>query len=304
MSGGEPEYASKPESVATVHLGVESNDDMCPSPDSDGSSTDAAGSLIDISTVTSITFQFSPANLVTRTENGGTFQTEYISYSMESNGVIHWTAYRVSASSSWWQEEYATSWACTETYPQTIEIQPPTAGPITTITIRTTTIITGRTTTLISEGSTTIILGEGGVISPTFVSALTTGGSAVYTTGQSSATTISTGSNGAITPSARSTPTPSALLSTRQGSSQVIISGGTYTIVSTGSQGVITPSPIPAPSSAPFVNASVSVSVGSVQFTTGGPTYTFFETGSGGVISPAVPSSFDGSNTYGSSVVN
>jgi hypothetical protein len=104
ISGKNTQYASKPGSIAVVNTGISSNGNACAAFEGTNSTSVDTSALI--ASITSGGVVLSTPNLITQTADGGVSETYVSANSTDAGGTVHWSWYRVSASSSFWWAVY------------------------------------------------------------------------------------------------------------------------------------------------------------------------------------------------------
>ena len=274
LHGPASKFERRPGSVTVLLTGISSKSDKCKSVDLENgprnATVDTAQLLGDLITKG---FSLSTPGLVTRSETGGVSRTFWSSGFTGSDGAYHWTWYEVFSSSSAWWEVYATAWSCSaKNTPQTAVVRQPVEN-ITSAFVDVTYVVDNGTTTIFS-GTSTFSRNEGaGVIFPTSVSAMGTGGTGVFTTAFATVTLNATAGAGVEAPlptsSASSLLGESILLNgtsvtsegtASRGSASVILSGNAATWNSTQGGGFI-------PASPTISNQTTPASQGTAVFT-------------------------------------
>ncbi|KAF2438096.1 hypothetical protein P171DRAFT_491388, partial [Karstenula rhodostoma CBS 690.94] len=282
LHGSARNFARQPGSVTVLLTQVSSKSDKCKSVDLvNGPSNATVDTAQLVGNVLSEGFSFSTPGLISRSETGGVYRTFWSSGFTDSAGAYHYSWFEVYASSSAWWAAYATSWTCTvKNTPRTIVIPQPVAN-LTSVFVDVTTIVEDGTTIIISGTSTFSGTGGEGVIYPTSVAAIGTGGAGGdggFTSAGAMETAIATAGAGASEiPAPTSAPSgalasPSVANETSivavgtgsLGAASVIVSGNAATFSSVAGGGVVFGS-LGAQS-----NSAAAVSAGSAAFTKSG----------------------------------
>ncbi|KAL5382960.1 hypothetical protein DPSP01_006228 [Paraphaeosphaeria sporulosa] len=269
LHGSAQNFARQPGSVTVLLTQVSSKSDKCKSVDLvNGPSNVTLDTAELVGNVLTEGFSLSTPGLITRSETGGVYKTFWSSGFTDSVGAYHYSWFEVYASSSAWWAAYATSWTCTvKNTPKTIIIPQPVAN-LTSVFIDVTTIVENGTTTIISGTSTFSATGGAGVVFPTSVAAVGTGGNGGFTSAGATETAFATAGAGVSEiPAPTSAPgvaneTAIVIVGTgSQGVASVLISGSAATLSSIGGGGVISGSPVAES------NSTAVVSEGSAAFT-------------------------------------
>ncbi|KAF9729663.1 hypothetical protein PMIN01_12527 [Paraphaeosphaeria minitans] len=275
LHGSAQNFARQPGSVTVLLTQVSSKSDKCKSVDLvNGPSNATVDTAELVGNVLTEGFSLSTPGLITRSETGGEYKTFWSSGFTDSVGAYHYSWFEVYASSSAWWAAYATSWTCTvKNTPKTIVIPQPVAD-LTSVFIDVTTIVENGTTTIISGTSTFSATGGAGVVFPTSVAALGTGGNGGFTSAGATETAFATAGAGVneipAPTSAFANETAIVIIGTgSQGAASVIVSGSAATFTSIGGGGVISASPVAESNSTAVVSEEV-VSEGSAAFTVSG----------------------------------
>ncbi|KAJ4349684.1 uncharacterized protein N0V89_008301 [Didymosphaeria variabile] len=272
LHGSAQNFARSPGSVTILLTQVSSKSDNCKSVDLvNGPSNTTVDTAQLVGDVLTEGFSLSTPGLITRSATGGVFKTFWSSGYTDSVGAYHYSWFEVYASSSAWWAAYATSWTCTvKNTPRTVVIAQPVPN-LTSVFIDVTTIVENGTTTIISGTSTFSRTGGEGVIFPTSVAALGTGGNGIFTIAGATETSNATAGAGVSEiPAPTSAPgvaNETAIIPAgtgSQGAATIIVSGSAATFSSVEGGGIISGSPVPQP------NSTAGLSAGSAAFIASG----------------------------------